>query len=111
MGCSVAKGLGKPIGRTTSTRVDKVFSRLSFRFVEKGMLRRSKIYIYILLNCGDFSRFKWAYVIRRIPDTVPLFEKLLASEHVAGTPSAVEVVRSHEGGEFEGDVRVFRTYQ
>ena len=27
-GCSVAKGLGKPIGRTTSTRADKVFGRL-----------------------------------------------------------------------------------
>ena len=26
-GCSVAKGLGKPIGRTTSTRADKVFGR------------------------------------------------------------------------------------
>ena len=32
-GCSVAKGLGKPIGRTTLTRADKVFGRL---FVDSG---------------------------------------------------------------------------
>ena len=37
--------------------------------------------------------------MRRIPYTVPLFEKLLADEHVAGVPSAVEkwYVRMREG--------------
>ena len=31
-------------------------------------------------------------------DTGTLFEKFLPDEHVVGTPSAVEVVRSDEGG-------------
>ena len=36
-------------------------------------------------------------------NTFALFEKFWADERVAGTPSAVEVVRSDEGREFKGD--------
>ena len=36
-------------------------------------------------------------------DTVALFEQFLADERVAGTRSAVEMIRSDEGGEFKGD--------
>ena len=35
--------------------------------------------------------------------TVALFEQCLADERFAGTPSAVEGIRSNEGGQFEGD--------
>ena len=43
-GCSVAKGLGKPIGRTTSTRADRVFGRLFVDIcgVGQSMLSRSE---------------------------------------------------------------------
>ena len=35
--------------------------------------------------------------------TVTRFEQFLADERVAGIPSAVEVVRSDEGGKFRGN--------
>ena len=35
--------------------------------------------------------------------TVALFEQFLADKRMAGVPSAVEVVRSDEGGKFKGD--------
>ena len=42
--------------------------------------------------------------MRQKSDTVALFGHALADERVAGTPSAVEVVRSDEGEEFMGDI-------
>ena len=39
-GCSVAKEVGKPIGRTTSTREDKVFNRLLVDVYGEKSLRR-----------------------------------------------------------------------
>ena len=57
----------------------------------------------MLLICDDFSRFTWTYFIRQKSDAVVLFEQFLADERAAGTPSAVEVVRSDEGGEFKED--------
>ena len=41
--------------------------------------------------------------MRQKSDTVALFEQVLADERVAETPSAVEVVRADEGGEFKRD--------
>ena len=41
--------------------------------------------------------------MRQKSDAVALFEQFLADERVAGIPSAVEVVRSDEGRELEGD--------
>ena len=55
----------------------------------------------MLLICDDFWRFTWRYFMRRKSDTVALFEQFLADECVAGTPSAVKVVRSDEGAEFK----------
>ena len=55
----------------------------------------------MLLICNDFSQFTWVYFMRQKPDTVYLFECFLADERVAGTCSAIEVVRSDEGGEFK----------
>ena len=57
---------------------------------------------YILLICDDFSRFTSTYFMRQKSDTVALFEQFLADECVIGNPSAVEVVRSDEGGELKG---------
>ena len=57
----------------------------------------------MLIICDDFSRFTWTYFMRQKSEAVTLFEQFLADERLAGTPSAVEVVRSDEGGEFKGD--------
>ena len=57
----------------------------------------------MLLICDDFSRFTWTYFMRQKSDAVTLFEQFLADERLPGIPSAVEVVRSDEGGEFKGD--------
>ncbi|CAM9894135.1 unnamed protein product, partial [Ascophyllum nodosum] len=102
-GCSVAKGLGKPIGRTTSTKADKVFGRLFVDICGKKYVEPIGGKRYMLLICDDFSRFTWTYFMRQKSDTVTLFEQFLANERVAGNPSAVEVVRLDEGGEFKGD--------
>ena len=57
----------------------------------------------MLLICNDFSRFTWTYFMRQKSDTVAFFEQFWPDERVAGTPSAVEVVCSDEGGEVKGD--------
>ena len=57
----------------------------------------------MFLICDDFSRFTWTYFIRQKSGTVARFEEFLADERVVGNPSAVEVVRSDEGGEFKGN--------
>ena len=105
-GCSVAKFLGKPIGRTTSTRADKVFGRLFVDICGERSIESIGGKRNMLLICDDFLRFKWTYFMRLKSDTVvALFEQFLADERGAGTPSAVEVVRSDEGGEFKVDCK------
>ena len=103
-GCSVAeKGLGQLIGRTTSTRANKVFGRLYVDICGAKSVESIGRTQYMLLICDDFSRFTWTYFMRQKSDTVTLFEQFLADERVAGIPSAVEVVRSHKGGEIKED--------
>ena len=102
-GCSVAKGLGKPIGRTTPTKADKVFGRLFVDICGEKSAESIGGKRYMLLICDDFSRFTWTYFMRQKSDTIPLFEQVSADERVAGNPSAVEVVRLNKGGEFKGD--------
>ena len=92
-GCSVAKGLGKPIGRTTSTRTDKVFGRLFVDICGTKSVESIGGKRYMLLMWGDFSRFTWTYLMRQKSDAVTRFEQFVADERVAGIPSAVEVVR------------------
>ena len=41
--------------------------------------------------------------MRQKSDTVALFEQFLLDERVTGTPSAVEVILSDEGGELKGN--------
>ena len=60
-GCSVAKGLDKPIGRATSTREDKAFGRLFVDMCCETSVTSIRIKRYMLLTCDDFSRFTWTY--------------------------------------------------
>ena len=57
----------------------------------------------MLLTCHDFQRITWTYFMRQKSDIVALFKQFLANERVAENPSAVEAVRSHEGGESKRD--------
>ncbi|CAM9871733.1 unnamed protein product, partial [Ascophyllum nodosum] len=77
-GCSVANDLRKPIGRTTSTRVDKIFGRLFVNIYGEKSVESIEGKRYMLLICGDFSRFTWPYFMRQKSDTVALFEQFLA---------------------------------
>ena len=101
-GYSVANDLGKPIGRTTSTRADKIFGRLFVNICGGKSVESIGGKRYMLLICGDFSRFTWPYFMRQTSDTVALFEQFLADKRVVGKPSTVEVVRLDKGGEFKG---------
>ena len=56
-GCSVAIGLGKPIGTTTSTRADKVFGRLFVDICGEKSVESIGGKRYMLIICDDFSRF------------------------------------------------------
>ena len=102
-GCTVSKGLGKPIGRTTSTRADKVFGRLFVDICGEKSVESIGGKRYMLLIYDDFSLFTWTYFMRQESDTVTFFELFLVDGRVAGIPSAVKVVRSDKGGEFKGD--------
>ena len=102
-GCSVAKGLGRPVGRTMSTRADNVFGRLFIDICGEKSIESIGGKRYMLLICDGFSRFMWTYFMRQKSESATRFRQFLADEHVARIPSAVEVVRSDEGGEFKGD--------
>ena len=85
-GCSVAKGLGKPIGRTTSTRTDKIFGCFFVDICGEKSVESIGEKQYMLLICDDFSRFTWTYFMRQKSDTITLFEQFLTDERVAETP-------------------------
>ena len=92
-GCALAKGLGKPIGRKTSARTDKVFDRLFVDICGTKSVESIGGKRYMLLMCDDFSRFTWTYFMRQKSDVITLFEQFVAGKRVAGIPSVVEVVR------------------
>lgn len=76
----MAKGLGKPIGRITSTRVDKVFSRLIDDICGRKTVKPI---------CVDFWRFTWMYYLHQKSGAVTLLlEKTVANEFLVGTTSA-----------------------
>ena len=66
-GCSIAKGLGKPIGRTTSTRADKVFGLLFVGICGEKSVESIRGKRYMLLICDDFSHFTWTYLCVKTP--------------------------------------------
>ena len=99
-GCSVAKDLGKPIGRTTSTRADKVFGRLFVDICEEKSVESIGGNRYMLLICDDFSRFTWTYFMRQKSDTVAILEQFLADARVAGNlreGNSKDILKNSEG--------------
>ncbi|CAM9437793.1 unnamed protein product [Pylaiella littoralis] len=99
-GCSLAKGLRKPIARSTHTRavkkLQRVFVDLSGRMATESIGGKR----YTLIVRDDCTRFTRVYFLRRKSDATSAFESYLAEVRADGTPSAVMAVRSDNGGEF-----------
>ena len=101
-GCSMAKGLRKPIARSMHTRVDKKLPRI-FVDLSGPMAVQSiggKRYTHIVRD--DCTRFTRVYFLRHNSDAASAFESFLAEVRADGTPSAVMAVRSDNGREFFG---------
>ena len=101
-GCSMAKGLRKPIARSTHTRAVKKLQRV---FVDlSGKMTVSSIggKWYTLIVRDDCTRFTRVYFLRQKSDAASAFESFLAEVRADGIPSEVVIVRSDNGGEFFG---------
>ena len=101
-GCSMAKGLRKPIARSTHTRAAKKPQRV---FVDLGGPMTVKSIggnRYTLIVRSDYTRFTRVYFLRHKSDVASAFESFLAEVRADGTPSAVMAVRSDNGREFFG---------
>ena len=101
-GCSMAKGLRKPIARSTRTRADKrlqrVFVDLSGPMAVKSIGGKR----YTLIVRDDCTRFNRVYFLRHKSDAASAFESFLAEVRADGIPSTVMAVRSDNGREFFG---------
>ena len=101
-GCSMAKGLRKPIARSTHTRADKKLQRV---FVDlSGPMAVQSIggKRYTLILRDDCTRFTRLYFLRHKSDAASAFESFLAEVRAKGTPSVVMAVRSDNRREFFG---------
>ena len=98
-GCSIAKGLPKPIARSTHTRADKKLPRV---FVDlSGQMTVPSIggKRYTLIVRDDCTRFTPVSFLGKTSDVASTFESFLAVVWSDCTPSAVMAVRSDKGGE------------
>ena len=101
-GCLMAKGLRKPIARSTHTRADKKLQRV---FVDlSGPMAVQSIggKRDTLIVRDDCTRFTRVYFLRHKSDAASAFASFLAEVRADGTPSAVMAVRSDNGREFFG---------
>ena len=89
----MAKGLRKPIARSTHTRAAKKLQRV---FVDlSGPMAVQSIggKRYTLIVRDDCTRFTRVYFLRHKSDAASAFESFLAEVRADGTPSAVMAVR------------------
>ena len=103
-GCSMAKGLWKPIARSTHTRADKKLQRV---FVDlSGPMAVQSIggKRYTLIVRDDCTRFTRVYCFRHKSDAASAFESFLAEVRADSTPSAVMAVRSDNGDSFSEEL-------
>ena len=107
-GCSLVKGLRKPIARSTHVRTDKNFGRV---FVDlcgpkQGGSKGENRYVMIVRD--HCSRFRWLYFLRHKSDAAETFRQYLADNRATRFPSDVAIVRSDGVVEYlEGDFGVF----
>lgn len=101
-GCSMAKGLRKPItARSTQTRAvfrERVFVDLSGRMAVQSIGARR----YTLIVRDDSTQFMWVYVLRQKSEPASVSESFLGELRADGAPSSFMAVKSDNGGEFSG---------
>ena len=85
-GCSDAKGLGKPISRTTSTTTDKVFGRLFVEICGEKSVASIGRKRYMVLICDELSRFTWTHFMRKKSDTVALYLAIFGRRTLGRNP-------------------------
>ena len=101
-GCSMAKGLRKPIARSTQTRADKRLQRVFVDLSGPTAVKSIGGKRYTLIVRDDCTRFNRVYFLRHKSDAASAFESFLAEVRADGIPSTVMTVRSDNGREFFG---------
>ena len=100
----MAKGLRKPIARSTHTRTDKKLQRVFVDLSGKMIVPSIGGQWYTLIVRDDCTRFTRVYFLGKKSNTANAFESFLAEVRVDGTPFAVMATRPDNGGEvFGGD--------
>ena len=102
-GCSMAKGLRKPIARSTHTRVAKKLQRVFVDLSVPMTVQSIGGKRYTLIVRDDCTRLTRVYFLRHKADAASAFESILVEVQADGTPSAVMAVRSDNGREFFGE--------
>ena len=98
----MAKGLRKPIARSTDTREDKKLKRVFVDLSGKMTVPSIGGKRYPLIVRDGHTRFTRVYYIAKKSDAASAFESFLEEVRADGTPSAVMCVRSGNRGEFFG---------
>ena len=93
-GCSMAKGLRKPIPTSTTTRAVKPFERVFMDVSGPKVTESAGGMKYSFLIRDDVSRKIWMYFGKQKSDTTRAFKQYLADVGVKCVPSVVETVRS-----------------
>ena len=98
----MAKGLRKPITRSTHTRADKKLQRVFVDLSGKMTVSSLGGKWYTLIVRDDCTRFTRVYSLGKKSDEASAFELSLAEVRADGTPSAVMAVSSDNGGQVLG---------
>ena len=98
----MAKGLRKPISRSTDTRADKKLERVFVDLSGKMAVPTIGGNRYTLIVRNDRTRLTRVCFLAKKSDAASAFESFLAEVRADGTPSTVMCVRSDNGGEFFG---------
>ena len=101
-GCSMAKGLRKPIVRSTNTRADEKLERVFVDFSGKMAVPSIGGKRYTLIVRDDHTRFTRVHFLAKKSDAASAFKSLLTEFRADGTPSAVMCVPSNNEGDFFG---------
>ncbi|CAM9889479.1 unnamed protein product, partial [Sphacelaria rigidula] len=101
-GCSMAKGLRKPIPTSTTSRAAKPLERVFMDVSDPKLVESAGGMKYSFLIRDDFTRKIWMYFGKHKSDTTRAFKQYLADVGAQCIPSVVETVRSDGGGEFSG---------
>ena len=100
LGCSLAKGLRKPIPSSSTTRATTKLARVYVDLCGPKSVasRGGKRYVLLVRDC--YTRFTWIYFLKSKSEAVDCFRRFLCDVRADGVPSKVQKVRSDSGGEF-----------